>query len=238
MAVLSVVVPCYNEEATLETCIDRVLAIQDDDLKLDIVIVNDCSKDRSREIAEALAKKHPEITVFNHDVNQGKGAALRNGFAKAKGDFVVVQDADLEYDPQDLKRMLPPLVDGRADVVFGTRFQSHDERKVTYFWHTLANQILTFLSNMCSNMNLTDMETCYKMFRREIIQQIKVEESRFGIEPELVAKMAKIRINGARPRIYEVGVSYHGRSYEEGKKIGLKDAFRAVYCIFLYNLFR
>ncbi len=238
MTVLSVVVPCYNEEATLEACIARVLAIRDENLKLDIVIVNDCSKDNSRAIAEALAAKHPEITVLHHEVNQGKGAALRDGFAKAKGDFVVVQDADLEYDPQDLKRMLPPLVDGRAEVVFGTRFQSHDERKVTYFWHTLANQILTIMSNVCSNMNLTDMETCYKMFRRDIIQQIRIEESRFGIEPELVAKLGKIRIEGRRPHIYEVGVSYHGRSYEEGKKIGLKDAFRAVYCIFLYNLFR
>ncbi|HBD09524.1 MAG TPA: glycosyl transferase, partial [Syntrophobacteraceae bacterium] len=229
----SVVIPCYNEEATLEKCVHRVRAIQDATLQLEIIIVDDASRDKSLAIARSLAADHPEIRVLHHEHNQGKGAALRNGFQSATGDYVAVQDADLEYDPQDLKRLLVPLKDGIADVVFGSRFLSHGTHRVLYFWHSLGNAFLTFLSNMFTDLNLTDMETCYKVFRREVIQSITLKEDRFGIEPELVAKVAQMRL-----RIYEMGISYYGRTYEEGKKIGVKDGFRALYCIFHYNAHR
>ena len=230
---LSVIIPCYNEEATLEKCVNRVLAIQDASLHLEIIIVDDASKDGSLDIARRLAASHPEIRVLYHEHNRGKGAALRTGFQGATGAFVAVQDADLEYDPQDLKRLLVPLNDGIADVVFGSRFLSHGAHRVLYFWHYLGNAFLTFLSNMFTDLNLTDMETCYKVFRREIIQNITLKEDRFGIEPELTAKVAQMRL-----RIYEMGISYYGRTYEEGKKIGVKDGFRALYCIFHYNAHR
>ena len=230
---LSVIIPCYNEEATLEKCVNRVLAIQDASLHLEIIIVDDASKDGSLDIARRLAASHPEIRVLHHEHNRGKGAALRTGFQSATGAFVAVQDADLEYDPQDLKRLLVPLNDGIADVVFGSRFLSHGAHRVLYFWHYLGNAFLTFLSNMFTDLNLTDMETCYKVFRREIIQNITLKEDRFGIEPELTAKVAQMRL-----RIYEMGISYYGRTYEEGKKIGVKDGFRALYCIFHYNAHR
>ncbi len=230
---LSVVIPCYNEEVTLEKCVGRVLSIQDAALQLEIIIVDDASQDNSLAIAHNLAASHPEIRVLHHERNRGKGAALRNGFQIATGDFVAVQDADLEYDPQDLKRLLVPLKDGIADVVFGSRFLSHGTHRVLYFWHSLGNAFLTFLSNMFTDLNLSDMETCYKVFRREVIQGITLEEDRFGIEPELVAKVAQKRL-----RIYEMGISYYGRTYEEGKKIGVKDGFRALYCIFHYNAHR
>lgn len=228
---LSVVIPCYNEERTLEVCVDRVLAIQDEAVSLELIIVDDCSKDRSLEIARGLVKQHPELLVFQHEVNQGKGAALRTGIAQATGDFVAIQDADLEYDPMDLKKLLIPLRNGDADVVLGSRFLSSDFRRVLYFWHSVANGWLTTLSNMLTDLNLTDMETCYKVFRREVIQSIRIEENRFGFEPEVVAKIAQMRL-----RVYETGISYHGRTYAEGKKIGMKDAFRALYCILKYNL--
>jgi dolichol-phosphate mannosyltransferase len=230
---LSVIIPCYNEEATLEKCVKRVLAIQHASLHLEVIIVDDASRDGSLDIAYRLAASHPEIRVLHHEHNQGKGAALRTGFQSASGAFVAVQDADLEYDPQDLKRLLVPLKDGIADVVFGSRFLSHGTHRVLYFWHYLGNAFLTFLSNMFTDLNLTDMETCYKVFRREIIQSITLKENRFGIEPELVAKVAQMRL-----RIYEMGISYYGRTYDEGKKIGVKDGFRALYCIFHYNAHR
>jgi dolichol-phosphate mannosyltransferase len=228
--ILTVVIPCYNEEATLEKCVTKLLAIEDSDLQLEILIVDDFSHDSSLAIARDLAAKYPGIRVLHHDHNRGKGAALRTGFQHATGDFVAVQDADLEYDPQDLKRLLGPLEDGIADAVFGSRFLSHGAHRVLYFWHYLGNALLTFLSNMFTDLNLTDMETCYKVFRRNVIQNITIEEDRFGVEPELVAKVAQKRL-----RIYEMGISYYGRTYSEGKKIGVKDGFRALYCIFHYN---
>jgi dolichol-phosphate mannosyltransferase len=227
---LTVVVPSYNEERTLKKCVERVLAIGDEFISLEIVIVDDCSKDKSYSIAKDLEAAHREITVLHHEKNQGKGAALRTGFAHATGDFVCVQDADLEYDPRDLPKLLLPLVDGEADVVLGSRFLSSGSHRVLYFWHSLGNRFLTFLSNMFTDLNLTDMETCYKVFRRDVIQAIEIKENRFGFEPEIVAKLAHMRL-----RIYEMGISYRGRTYEEGKKIGYKDAIRALYCIFRYN---
>jgi len=227
---LSVVIPCYNETRTLEACVARVRAIASPGLALEIVIVNDASKDDSLEKARALAARHPEVKVFSHDVNQGKGAALRTGFTKVTGDFVAVQDADLEYDPADLVRLLEPLEAGKADVVLGSRFLSGGAHRVLYFWHSVGNRFLTLMSNVFTDLNLTDMETCYKVFRREVIQSIEIEENRFGFEPEIVAKLADRRL-----RIYEMGISYDGRTYAEGKKIGAKDGFRALYCILRYN---
>jgi glycosyltransferase involved in cell wall biosynthesis len=233
MHLLSVIVPCYNEERSLSECIDRVLAIRDAHLDLEIIIIDDCSTDGSLAIARNLEQLHPQITVLSHKVNKGKGAALRTGFERAKGDFVAVQDADLEYDPADLKNLIRPLAEGRADVVIGSRFISSAEHRVLYFWHYLGNQFLTFLSNMFTDLNLTDMESCYKVFKKEVIDKIRIEEERFGFEPEIVAKIAHMRL-----RIYEMGISYCGRTYEEGKKIGMKDGFRALYCVFRYNAYR
>lgn len=227
---LSVVIPCFNEEATLETCVDRVLEIADDDLRLEVMIVDDCSTDRSVVIAERLAKKHSMIQLRRHEVNRGKGAALRTGFREVTGDFVAVQDADLEYDPKELRRLLVPLISGEADVVLGSRFLSPDAHRVLYFWHSVGNKFITLLSNMFTDLNLTDIETCYKVFRREVIQSIEIEENRFGFEPEIVAKIAHMRL-----RVFEIGISYYGRTYAEGKKIGVRDGFRALYCICRYN---
>jgi glycosyltransferase involved in cell wall biosynthesis len=226
-----VVIPCYNEERTLEQCVSRVLAIQDDALQLEIIIVDDCSTDGSANVAQCLAAENPHIVYCRHAQNMGKGAALRTGFSKARGDFVAVQDADLEYNPQDLKKLLVPLIDGTADVVFGSRFLSGSAHRVLYFWHALGNTFLTLLSNMLTDLNLTDMETCYKVFKREIIQSISLQENRFGFEPEVVAKVAQMRV-----RIYEIGIAYYGRTYAEGKKIGMRDGWRALYCILKYNL--
>ena len=228
---LSIVIPCYNEERTLQECVHRVLAIQDETLSLEIIVVDDCSKDKSLEVARSLVERSPELLLLQHEVNRGKGAALRTGIARATGDFVAIQDADLEYDPMDLKKLLIPLRSGDADVVLGSRFVSSEFRRVLYFWHSLANGFLTTLSNMLTDLNLTDMETCYKVFRREVIQSIQIEENRFGFEPEIVAKIAQMRL-----RVYETGISYRGRTYAEGKKIGVKDAWRALYCILKYNL--
>jgi dolichol-phosphate mannosyltransferase len=226
----SIVIPCFNEEKTLKVCVKRVMKIADESLFLEIIIVDDCSSDGSLSVARELESKHSEILVLHHEKNQGKGAALRTGFQKATGDFVAVQDADLEYDPMDLKRLLVPLINGDADVVFGSRFLSYGVHRVLYFWHYLGNRFLTFMSNMFTDLNLTDMETCYKVFRREVIQGIQIRENRFGFEPEIVAKVAQMRL-----RIFEMGISYYGRTYVEGKKIGVKDGFRALYCIFRYN---
>src|SRR6187402_2589385 len=228
---LSLVIPCFNEEKTLEACVDKVMEIADEELELELIIVDDCSKDKSRAVAARLAERIPGLVLLHHEVNQGKGAALRSGISHATGDFVGIQDADLEYDPMDLKRLLVPLRSGEADVVLGSRFLSHGYHRVLYFWHSLGNRFLTLLSNMLTDLNLTDMETCYKVFRREVIQGIKIEENRFGFEPEVVAKIAHQRL-----RIYEMGISYRGRTYAEGKKIGMKDGWRALYCILKYNL--
>jgi glycosyltransferase involved in cell wall biosynthesis len=227
---LSVVVPCYNEEATLQTCIKKVLQLRDRGLSLEIVIVDDASTDNSGEIARQLAESTPEIRIFHHAHNQGKGAALRTGFSQVSGDFVVVQDADLEYNPEEIIELLDPLLDGRADVVYGSRFLGGRPHRVLYFWHYLGNNFLTFLSNMFTDLNLTDMETCYKVFRREVIQDITIEENRFGFEPEITAKLAQKKLS-----IYEMGISYNGRTYQEGKKIGWRDGFRALYCVVRYN---
>jgi dolichol-phosphate mannosyltransferase len=228
---LSIIIPCYNEENTLERCVAKVRAIADSHLSLEIIIVDDGSRDRSLQIARSLEKDHKDVVAIQQTHNQGKGAALRAGFQRATGDYVAVQDADLEYDPQDLKRLLVPLVNDEADVVFGSRFLAWGAHRVLYFWHSLGNHMLTLISNMFTDLNLTDMETCYKVFRRDIIQSITIQENRFGFEPEITAKVAQMRV-----RIFEMGVSYYGRTYEEGKKIGMKDGFRALYCVFRYNL--
>jgi dolichol-phosphate mannosyltransferase len=228
---LSVIIPCYNEEKTLAECVDRVLAIQDEMLELELIVVDDCSNDKSLVTARRLVERVPGLLLLQHEANKGKGAALRTGIARATGEFVAIQDADLEYDPLDLKKLLIPLRSGDADVVIGSRFLSSDFRRVLYYWHSVANGLLTTLSNMLTDLNLTDMETCYKVFRREIIQSIQIEENRFGFEPEVVAKIAQMRL-----RVYEMGISYRGRTYAEGKKIGMRDAWRALYCILKYNL--
>jgi len=227
---LSVVIPCYNETATLSLCVERVRAIASADLAIEIVIVDDGSSDDSLAKARALADRYPEIKVYSHPVNLGKGAALRTGFGKVTGEFVAVQDADLEYDPTDLLRLIEPLKAGRADVVLGSRFLSSGAHRVLYFWHSVGNRFLTLISNIFTDLNLTDMETCYKVFKREVIQSIEIEEDRFGFEPEIVAKIADQRL-----RIYEMGISYYARTYAEGKKIHASDGFWALYCILRYN---
>jgi len=227
---LTLVVPCYNEELTLIHCIERVLALRSEQLKLEIIIVDDCSKDKSLEVARTLEREYPEIRVLHHEVNQGKGAALRTGFVHATGDFVGIQDADLEYEPLEYRELLEPLLRDEADVVFGSRYLRPQTRKVLYFWHSWMNKTLTFVSNMMTNLDISDMETCYKLFRREIIQSIELKESRFGFEPEVVAKIAQRRC-----RVWEVAISYKPRSFEEGKKIGWKDGVRALYCILHYS---
>jgi len=227
---LSVVIPCFNEQLTVQACIERVLNINDESLDLEIIFVDDCSTDNSVGIAKKIAQKHPELTVLQHNKNLGKGAALKTGIQQATGQIVAIQDADLEYNPLDLKRLIVPIVENEADVVFGSRFAGSESHRVLYYWHSLGNKLLTLLSNMFSDLNLTDMECCYKVFRREVIQAIQIDERRFGVEPELVAKAAQQRI-----RIFEMGVSFAGRTYEEGKKIGFRDGLRALYCVFHYN---
>lgn len=226
---LSVVIPVYNEERWITEVVRRV---QNVDIPKEIVIVDDCSTDGTRDILKTL--ESDDVRVYYQEKNQGKGAALRTGFQHCTGDVVIVQDADLEYSPDEYPRLIQPIIEGRADVVYGSRFIGESHR-VLYFWHSVANKCLTLLSNMFTNLNLTDMETCYKVFRREVLQGIKLKSNRFGIEPEITAKIAKKR--GPGWRVYEVPISYSGRTYEEGKKIGLKDAFSAFYCILRYSLF-
>ncbi|MBM4345998.1 MAG: glycosyltransferase family 2 protein [Deltaproteobacteria bacterium] len=225
---LSVVMPCYNERETIRAIVAQVLA---QPFAIELLIVDDGSKDGTRDILAELARDHPQVKVLLQERNQGKGAALRRGFQEATGDVVLVQDADLEYDPSEYGRLLQPIIDGKADVVFGSRFAGESHR-VLYFWHSVGNRALTLLSNVATDLNLTDMETCYKVFRREVIQSIALQEDRFGFEPEITAKLAARR----GLRIYEVPISYDGRTYEQGKKIGVKDGLRAVYVIAKYGL--
>ena len=235
MKKLSIIIPVFNEEVTILNILNKLLEIElIGGLKKELVMVNDCSSDRSEKLILTFIKEHPETEIIyeKHQKNQGKGAALNTGFQKATGDILIVQDADLEYDPHEFNRLLKPILDGFADVVYGSRFKGSNPHRALFFWHTIGNNFLTFLSNIFSNLNITDMETCYKMFRSEIIKSIQIKENRFGIEPEITAKIAKIK----NIRIYEVGISYYGRTYEEGKKIGWKDGFRAIYCILKYNL--
>jgi glycosyltransferase involved in cell wall biosynthesis len=227
---LSVIIPCFNETATIEAIVEAVRRAPWPDIE--IIVVDDASTDGTRDkLKGPLAGRIDRVEM--HAVNQGKGAALRSGIRLATGDVVIIQDADLEYDPSQYPRLVAPIAEGRADVVFGSRFMGAEPHRVLYFWHRMGNGLLTLFSNMCTNLNLTDMETCYKVFRREIIQAIPIEENRFGFEPEITAKVAKMGV-----RIYEVGISYYGRTYAEGKKIGYKDGLRAIYCILKYNFFR
>ncbi|MDJ0901076.1 MAG: glycosyltransferase family 2 protein [Xenococcus sp. MO_188.B8] len=226
---LSVVIPCYNELGTIGTVVQAVKASPIKDLE--IILVDDCSTDGTRELLDSRLQSEVDQIIY-HRKNRGKGAALRTGFAAATGDIIIVQDADLEYDPQEYPLMIEPIQSNKADVVFGSRFQGARPHRVVYYWHRVGNVFLTILSNMFTNINLTDMETCYKAFRREVIKSIKIQENRFGFEPEITAKVAKMGC-----RIYEVGISYYGRTYKEGKKIGWKDGFRAIFCILKYNLF-
>ncbi len=230
---LSIVMPAYNEEATIATIVEKVLAVPLPNIEKELVLVNDCSRDGTGRAIDELAAKYPNVRAFHHKVNQGKGAALRTGFKRCTGDWVIIQDADLEYDPNEYMLLLEPVLKGEADVVFGSRFVGTGAHRVVYYWHYMGNRFLTTMSNMFTNINLTDMETCYKLFKREIIQQIRIEEPRFGFEPEITAKVSRMKV-----RMYEVGISYYGRTYEEGKKIGWRDGFRAIWCILKYNLFK
>jgi glycosyltransferase involved in cell wall biosynthesis len=224
---LSVVMPIYNERATLSTIVERVLAVP---MEIELLCVDDGSNDGSRETLGELEKQHPQVRVLAQPHNIGKGAALRRGISEATGNFVLIQDADLEYDPTDYPQLLEPLLSGKADVVYGSRFMGGSPHRVLYFWHSVGNWLLTLVSNCLTDINLSDMETCYKVFRRDVIQSIPIEENRFGFEPEITVKVARRKL-----RIYEVGISYSGRTYEEGKKIGWKDGVRALYCLFKYS---
>lgn len=233
---LSIVIPAYNEGRTIHLILNRIKAVQlTNQIEKEVIIINDCSKDNTDEAIQNYISQNPDLNIqyYKHEVNKGKGAALHTGIQKATGDFVVIQDADLEYNPQEFNLLLQPALDGFADVVFGSRFMGGNPHRILFFWHTIGNKFLTFLSNMFTNLNLTDMETCYKMFKTETIQKIDLRENRFGFEPEVTAKIARV----PDIRIYEIGISYYGRTYAEGKKIGWKDGFRAIYCILKYNLF-
>lgn len=233
---LSIIIPAYNEAATIHRILDKVRdAKLINQLEKEVIIVNDCSKDDTGKAIASYQNNNPDLPIsyYEHEVNKGKGAALHTGIAKATGDFLIIQDADLEYDPNEYNLLLKPMIEGHADVVYGSRFMGGNPHRILFFWHTIGNKFLTTLSNALTNLNLTDMETCYKLFRREVIQSLRLREKRFGFEPEVTAKVARIR----GIRIYEVGISYYGRTYEEGKKIGWKDGVRAIYCILKYRFF-
>lgn len=233
---LSIIIPAYNEERTIHLILDKIKQVRlTNDIAKEIIIINDCSKDDTEGAIKRYMAANPDMDIqyYKHEVNKGKGAALHTGISKATGEYLVIQDADLEYDPKEYNLLLQPILDGFADVVYGSRFMGGSPHRVLFFLHSIGNHILTFISNMFTNLNLTDMETCYKMFRTDIIQKIKLKEKRFGFEPEVTAKIARV----PKIRIYEVGISYYGRTYEEGKKIGWKDGVRAFYCMLKYNIF-
>jgi glycosyltransferase involved in cell wall biosynthesis len=234
---LSIVIPAYNEAATIHLILNKVKAVNlVQGISKEVIIVNDCSKDATEEAILRYMSENADLNIqyFKHEVNQGKGAALHTGISKATGEFLIIQDADLEYDPKEYNKLLMPVLDGFADVVYGSRFIGGNPHRILFFWHTIGNKFLTMMSNMFSDKNLSDMETCYKLFNTKMIQGIKLKEKRFGFEPEITAKISRI----PKIRMYEVGISYYGRTYEEGKKIGWKDGFRAIYCILKYGLFK
>ena len=234
---LSIIIPAYNESRTIHLILDKIMSVKlIGDIEKEIIIVNDCSTDETEQAIQNYADQHKELNIlyYKHAINQGKGAALHTGIGHATGDYVIIQDADLEYDPNEYNDLLKPVLSGFADVVYGSRFMGSNPHRILFFWHTIGNRWLTLLSNMFSNMNLTDMETCYKLFDRKIIQSIKLVEKRFGFEPEVTIKLSRL----SNIRLYEVGISYYGRTYEEGKKIGWKDGVRAIFCILKYGLFK
>lgn len=233
---LSIIIPAYNEGKTIHHILNKVKSVSlIDNFEKELILVNDCSTDNTEEVIKEYIEMNSDLNIvyFKHEINKGKGAAIHTGIQKAEGDYIIIQDADLEYDPNEFNILLKPVVDGFADVVYGSRFMGGNPHRILFFWHSIGNKMLTFLSNMLTNLNLTDMETCYKLFRADIIKSIRFKENRFGFEPEVTAKISRI----PKIRIYEVGISYYGRTYEEGKKINWKDGFRAIYCILKYNIF-
>jgi len=235
MSLLSIIIPAYNEARTIHLILEKIDAVQlVHQIEKEIIIVNDCSSDDTANVVRQLMQKHQSIRFIEHEKNKGKGAAIHTGIKEAKGDYIIIQDADLEYDPEEYNLLLKPIVNGFADVVYGSRFMGGNPHRILFFWHSIGNAVLTFLSNMFTNLNLTDMETCYKLFKAEYLQQLQLTENRFGFEPEVTAKISRI----PNIRIYEVGISYYGRTYAEGKKINWKDGFRAIYCILKYGMLK